>query len=376
MVLVYHSRKSKSWKAGGGLAVALAGGMALNAIGRPVYAQSSGPTVLTNSIHVNALRLQGYWNPTTKKQDFSTTAWLPQINFRIKGPVSGGSQLSVEFTKPTGALWYRVDVPTDEIKEDEYSSLHTPRDSDTATEKKYTTGVGLFGFKIRLKNELTSQNLVLYSGKFKAGKINKANGTAFYKNRAEFYIDHDWELPIGHVYFYDPGNTVLPPKLSFGTWVKGQAVSPDLAGYLFYKDKQVASTKDQGMGASVDATVELNTVGNDKKDPTWKYWEFEWGVIRTNPDPDQTTPYFVMDKNPGAYTIKVLRNGKLCREAHFSVGDDGNIVDNGIATNNKIETEGILLPVKVLGTTDGTWNKLAWKTDTFYGHPLISFTAP
>jgi hypothetical protein len=36
----------------------------------------------------------------------------------------------------------------------------------------------------------------------------------------------------------------------------------------------------------------------------------------------------------------------------------------------------VIIPVAVVGTLDGPWNKLAWKTEAFYGNPLTGFTAP
>ena len=37
--------------------------------------------------------------------------------------------------------------------------------------------------------------------------------------------------------------------------------------------------------------------------------------------------------------------------------------------------KGVVVPVKVIGEQDGMWNKLAWKTEAFYGNPLTGFTA-
>lgn len=54
----------------------------------------------------------------------------------------------------------------------------------------------------------------------------------------------------------------------------------------------------------------------------------------------------------------------------------GKIGENGIATSNKLRNNWLVVPVQVLGDSDGTWDKLAWKTDAFYGNPLTGFTAP
>ena len=59
----------------------------------------------------------------------------------------------------------------------------------------------------------------------------------------------------------------------------------------------------------------------------------------------------------------------------FSVGPDGKIVANGIATANKLGSDRVIVPVQIIGDQDGQWNRAAWKTDAFYGNPLTGFTA-
>lgn len=74
--------------------------------------------------------------------------------------------------------------------------------------------------------------------------------------------------------------------------------------------------------------------------------------------------------------MKVLREGDLARSAKFTVGPDGRLLDNGITQKNNLGGLAMILPVKVLGTSDGQWNAMAWKTDAFYGNPLSGFAAP
>jgi hypothetical protein len=72
--------------------------------------------------------------------------------------------------------------------------------------------------------------------------------------------------------------------------------------------------------------------------------------------------------------VKVFYKGEQVRETRFSIAL-GNYADNGLAAQNKVSTNKIVLPVKVLGTAD-KWNATAWKTDGFYGNPLTGFSAP
>jgi len=40
----------------------------------------------------------------------------------------------------------------------------------------------------------------------------------------------------------------------------------------------------------------------------------------------------------------------------FTVGSDGMFVDSGVAKQNNLRWSGLLLPVKVIGNSDGSWD--------------------
>ena len=42
----------------------------------------------------------------------STWSWTPRIVYRVNGPISAGSQLSVEFTQPSGKPWVKLNCNT------------------------------------------------------------------------------------------------------------------------------------------------------------------------------------------------------------------------------------------------------------------------
>ena len=95
--------------------------------------------------------------------------------------------------------------------------------------------------------------------------------------------------------------------------------------------------------------------------------------------------YHTLDKNPGEYEVKVLWKNELVRTMKFTVGPDGKITDNGLARTNAIigldpingrDTKRVVIPVTVLGTQDGKWDRNAWKTEAFFGNPLNGFSPP
>jgi hypothetical protein len=57
------------------------------------------------------------------------------------------------------------------------------------------------------------------------------------------------------------------------------------------------------------------------------------------------------------------------------LGPNGKL-DNGIASANKLGTGRVIVPVTIIGDQDGQRDRAAWKTEAFYGDPLMGFTAP
>lgn len=341
---------------------------------QPARAQEDGPTVLKNTVRVGLWQTSGYWKPGARQADFDQNAWFPQVAFRVRGPVTGGSQFLVEYTRPDGSVWGRSPCPTEEVAADQWFGTATRRDTSPAAEKKYTTAVGAFGFKIRLKNELSGVDQVLYAGRFTVGRVSKSNGTPAMKNKYDFIVDHDWTLPIGYLWF-DRDN--VSSHFSATMWFKGDTNGADLSAYLFYKGKQIGSTKEMGSASTTE--TEVRTVDGAATDPAWRSWILTWFNVADKPmDPAQLNErLFYLDRNPGEYEIKVVRKGSLTRVAAFTVGPGGEItVPGGTGgADPMISTDRVVLPVRVLGTLDGAWKKAAWKTDAFYGNPLKHFAA-
>ncbi len=334
----------------------------------PAWA-ADGPRIIKTRVQVKLWQNHSYWPPKATVEQYDTTSWLPSVSFRVIGPVAGGSQFSVDVTRPDGSLWVSLDCPTAEIGADRWVDVETPRDPPGGT-RVFTTATGVYGFTIRLKNALTGQNEALVSGKFKVDEVDKSKGIPKFKNKFTYYVDHDWALPIG--YIWSQTTHASNVHLNVAMWFKG--VAGPKAAYLYYKGKQVASTKESGSEISA---IELSTFDNDTGDPRWERIDFQWYSANfTAPDATVHPSIFFLDKNPGDYEVKVLCAGALCRETKFSIGPDGKIVDNGIVAANKLNASAILIPVKVVGTHDGQWQPMAWKTDAFYGNPLKGFTAP
>jgi hypothetical protein len=329
----------------------------------------AGPVLLKYSVQVTAGRLVRYWKAPEAENYWS---WLPRVSFLVMGPVIAGTVFTIDFTNPDGSPWYSVDCMSEAIEAGRWGVIGTPVIT-THIDKRTTLATGVFGFTIKVKNEVMGTNATLYSGKFKVNKFHVGNNLPAFKNQFEYFVDQDWRLPIGYLWLSTQTDS-RSPVLVATMWFRGESDSTKLAAYLFYNGKQIGSTKESTGGA--DSDLSLLTSGNDK-DPRWERWNFRWNLVRAyNTDTNNNASLFLLSSNPGEYELKVLREGDLVRSLKFAIGADGMFVDNGVAKQNNLGWLGLVQPVKVLGTGDGQWDANAWRTGAYYGNPLSGFTAP
>jgi hypothetical protein len=332
----------------------------------------SGPTLLKASIIVRANRLVRHWKAPEADNYWS---WLPEVSFYVVGPVNTGSAFVIDFTNESGAPWFSVECATNSVEAGAWQKITTPAIT-THIDKRTTLATGTFGFKIRLKNELSSTNAEIFNGKFKVTKFHVGNNLPAFKNQFEYVVDQDWNLPIGYLFFDTVSDQNMPP-VTVSIWFRGELDNSKIAAYLFHNGKQIGSTKEQSGSARYDSAVFAN---NHEGNTRWERWTFSWGLVRGwNSDTssaNNTSAIFFLNRNPGEYEVKVLRDGALARSTKFTVGPDGKLVDNGLTQKNNLGGYAMILPVKVIGSGDGQWDAGAWKTDAFYGNPLSGFAAP
>jgi hypothetical protein len=336
---------------------------------RSASAQQSGdgnPTIVKQSIIVNCQRFTRFRPDPKKEPVYGQWSWSPRLEFRVRGPIAGGSQMSVTFTKPNGAPYLTVPLETPEIPAGE-SRLIRAVDQP---EEKANIGSGLYGFTITMKNELAGTKSTLYSGKFLVKKYKVGQKAT----ETEFYVDHDWLLPIGYLWLNKDLDEEAPPIMA-SMWFRSEQRSENLAGYLFYQGKQIASTK-VGTEGSINNGATILVPSNDA-DPRWERWDFMFTRARAYRAENRSASSYgdahFLDKNPGNYEIKILKGGKLARTVSFTIGPDGKIVDNGLAAKNKMNTSWMMYPLTVTPGLDGAADTTDYKTASFYNNPLVGF---
>jgi hypothetical protein len=338
------------------------------------------PTIQKDSVQVTAFTLSSY------KKDFKVFSWVPRLQLRVNGPVASGSQIYAEFNLPGGTSW-KFDCKTEERGAGHVLKIEECGGRDALGEDKGTTYTGPVNFTIKMRNELAGGDATLFTGKFKVAKVHSNETGPDYVNHFVYYVDQDWNLPIGYV-FLEPDDVYewKKPTLSFAFWARTEINGPH-EPHLFHNGKEVGKLMYEGEEVC-KPSCGTEEVHNEPTHITEPHGQFIWTRLRCNfpnikawnktGEENKTMfgPLYLLSENAGDYEIKILYKGHLVRSIKFSVDAEGKIVDNGIATANKLGNNRVIVPVQVLGDSDGAWDKNAWKTDAFYGNPLTGFTAP
>ncbi len=339
--------------------------------------QSDQPTIAKDSLQVTAFS-DGF----NQKKNLDTWTWLPVMDFRVNGPLGSGSQLYVEYTIP-GSAPVKFDCRTEETPPG--SRMHTQCGGrDGIPEDKSSTYTGVFSFAVKLRNELAGTDSTLFTGKAKVKKAHSNEAqTPKFVNHFVYYVDHDWNLPIGYVFYEeDSQNGMERPILNVAFWVRGDAYN--FQPHLFYQGKEVGKmyyageeVGKSGCDPEIDNTTTHYVEDAMPQKAKWSRMRCTFGNVRgwdkTGKPPGMFGPLYNLSANPGEYEFKLLWNNHLARSIKFKVAPDGKL-DNGLAAANQLGSARTIVPVQIIGDQDGQWDRAAWKLDAFYGHPLTGFT--
>jgi len=325
----------------------------------PVPAQTT-PAIVKHSIRVRPYTLTSY------RENYDQWSWIPEVSFRINGGVPSGGQLYVEFSQPGGGAWVKFDC--------ESGSVYECGGRDRVPDDKSITAIGPVTFAIKMRNELAGTDVTLFTGKTKIEKARSDEQGPKAVNKVIYFVSYDWALPIGFV--YSDKNI-----LNVAFWVRGD--EGRMEPHLFYKGTEVGKNFEGDMevgapGCTTDIEI-LPTRSADASVPQKAIWKRVVCDFNNVKGQDTGAKFgwemFYLDKNPGEYEFKLLRNKSLARSIKFTVGAGGKL-DYSVAESNKLGTEWMVVPVQVIGDQDGTWNRTAWKTDAFFGNPLTGFIVP
>jgi hypothetical protein len=337
----------------------------------PWTGPTSVPVFLKNSIHVATDVHDEYWK-MKGQSDFSS--WVPKMRFENFYNEEKVLNYGVDWLNPDGSLWYSEQLESSGRNAERTVVYRSPSPyGNGVIDSKSTNGTGVYGF--RITNLDTKE--VLIQGKFKVGKFSRSYSERD-KNKADFYVDHDWIMPYAMIGFHHAFDQAGAIPILANVWLKGDLDVKELEGRVFYKGQQIASTKDED-GGGVGIVEERNSgfaAAFQQADKLWKRYELQWNNFRMDGNGSYNPEYFprahFADKNPGEYTVKIYRSGAQIRELVFTVGADGRFVTPAFSNQIPLPYYRFVVPVKFVGTGE-KWNAAAWKTDSFYGNPLNGF---
>ncbi|MEA2172999.1 MAG: hypothetical protein QOD00_591 [Blastocatellia bacterium] len=201
-------------------------------------ASQDQPTIAKDSVQMTAFTFNVY------KKNYDMWSWVPLIEYRVNGPIASGSQLYVEYTVPGGPP-VKFDCRTEETEKGRW--LHTTCGGrDDIPEEKATTYTGPVSFAIKMRNELAGTDATLFNGKMKVAKVHSNEAqTPKFVNHFVYYVDQDWNLPIGYVFYNEDTQKGMDrPILNIAFWIRGDPYN--FQPHLFYQGKEVGKMFYQG----------------------------------------------------------------------------------------------------------------------------------
>lgn len=328
------------------------------------------PHLLKRTIEVKPRKFLRWWrNPAAAEPVYNTWSWAPEIKFAVNGPVDAGSQIYVEFDTSDGKAWFTQRMRTPTLDVDRWEMVDHVEDInfDGLEKKAITAPAGSFPFRIRMKNALAGTDKVLFAGKYKITTYAPNQTIPEYKGRKEFYVDEDWRLPMAWLWL-NPQNNEDAPILCLQAWFKNSETGDNIEAFVYKDGKQIATS----LSGSPEQVL-TNAV--DEKPYRYALRMFYFYKIRgfnQNAHGAYNDSLF-LDKSPGNYEIKILNKGELSRSVKFTVGSNGKMVENGVTAGNQLGGIRSLVPIEIIGTLDGSWDKSAWQTGAFYSNPLKGF---
>jgi hypothetical protein len=331
------------------------------------------PRFLLDTLEIIAKTEPRYWKAPTQNDNSS---WFPQVSFGVFYDSTVTWTYTAEWFNPDGSPWFterlKMDGRRDAAKIMRVSSPYSSEELNT----KAIQTTGTYGLKIT--NTKTSETV--FQGKF---KVNKIPLDPKLKNRVRFYVDNDWNLPIGYVGFdYNGTRWDYDPQPMVFMWFKGNLQSKDFEARLYHNNQQIAST-DEADGYVNTSQKRGEECYQFPDVCAFNLWEFRWANFKV-PSFDRvehrlSTGYikdpkaiYTKDK-PGEYAVKIFYKGEQVRETKFTVdAAKGWLPPNPYSSQIYLNNLKIPVPVKVSGILD-KWNAATWRTDAFYGNPLSGF---
>ncbi len=297
------------------------------------------------------IRFEAFSNPCPSG---SGRCWVPIILLPMSGPMSTGQEVHVAY-KANGKPWF-----TERFRPADATALLRDRNSvnllyrfrSGRNQEHLARHTGRIDFEVSFADPLAGGNRKVGAGHFTVG------GGA---NDVDYHVSYDWATEVMWVDFMGRGNPALdyPGLVVQGVFLQPTERSETMSLHLFHKGREIASADRFGSDFTTNARNSKTRQGYGAIGAAWSLPN----VVAYDRRPEKGG-FFVLSENPGEYTLKVLRNGELAREAVFTIQPDGSI-DRSLNVAANLPHGYTVLRAKVHGKQDQA--RSTFKADGLWG---------
>lgn len=288
-------------------------------------------------------RFEAFSNPCA---DGKGRCWVPIVQLPMSGRMNAGQEVHVAY-KAGGKPWFTERFrPADAtaLLRDRSSAVLLYRFRSGRNQEHLARHTGRIDFEVSFVDPLAGANRKLGAGHFVAGKEASGLGGA---DQVDYYVSYDWATELMTVDFMGRGNANLdqPNLMVNAVFLQPEERTEAMSIHLFHGGKEIASNARWFNDWSTSARNQKTRQGYGALGTTWTIPRAVAYDRRKSPG------LHVLSENPGEYTIKILRNGELAREASFTISPDGRI-DRSLNVAANLPHGFTVLRAKVHGQQD------------------------
>jgi hypothetical protein len=305
---------------------------------------------------VAGLRFEAFSNPCP---DGKGRCWVPIASLPLAGALRTGQEVHVTY-KAGGRPWFTERMrPADAtaLLRDRAGAVLLNRLRSGRNQEHLARHAGRIEFEVAHVDPLANTTRKLASGHF---VVDRAPGAA---DQADYHVAYDWATEVMTLDFTGSGNPAFDhPGLTVrAVFLQPEERAESMSLHLFHGGREIASASRWGNDWTTSARDGKTRKGHGAVGTAWALPN----VVAYDRRAQKGPGFFVLGENPGEYTVKILRNGELAREAAFTVTPDGRI-DRSLNLAANLPGPYTLVRAKASGTQDRA--RPASRPDGLWGH--------